>query len=203
MEEKQEIFNNTNNKEENSEINTLFDSIVGFLFCIIIIGFILFNFYSSLRYTYYASDIQDSIVVKDRAKDEYSMIPIFPIMLDSPSKNWRFVGRFKYLNKSLKPCYAIRIDKYKQEAEYIQINGCSADNDPLGLGIKNNNLIIVDKHKIADEIELRREKIIIKLKENGYSDNEINDYLKVKGFPEEKLVKETMINGKKIKVYKN
>lgn len=203
MEEKQENFDNTNNKEENVEINTLFDSIVVFLFWFIVIGFISFNFYSSLRYTYYASDIQNSIIIKDRVKDEYSMIPIFPIMLDSPSKNWRFVGRFKYLNKSLKPCYVIRIDKYKQEAEYVQIKGCSSDKDTLGLGIKNDSLVIVDKHKIADEIELRREKIIIKLKENGYSDNEINAYLKAKGFPAEKLVKETVINGKKIKVYKD
>lgn len=91
----------------------------------------------------------------------------------------------------------------QQEAEYVQIKGCSFDNDTLGLGIKNDSLVIVDKHKIADEIELRREKIIIKLKENGYSDNEINAYLKAKGFPAEKLVKETVINGKKIKVYKD
>lgn len=202
MEEEKQYSNNTENKEKDTEINTKYDLIISASFYFIVIGFILFNFYSSLRYTYYASDIQDSIIIKDRVKDEYKMVRVFPIILDSPNKNWRFLGRFKYINKSLKPCHAIRIDKYKQEAEYVQIKSCSADNDPLGLGIKNDSLVTIDKKKIAEEIEARREKIIMKLKEKGYSDAKIDAYLKAKGFPEEKLFKEMEINGKKFKIYK-
>ena len=202
MEEEKQYSSNTKNKEKNAEINTKYDLIISASFYFIAIGFILFNFYSSLRYTYYASNIQNGIIIKDRVKDEYKMVQIFPIMLDSPNKNWRFLGRFKYINKSLKPCYAIRIDKYKQEAEYVQIKGCSAGNDPLGLGVRNDSFVMADEKKIAEEIEARRDKIIVKLKENGYSDDEINAYLKAKGFPEEKLFKEMEINGKKIKIYK-